>query len=186
MTTSSAWDALSCSAWHTHTHTAISTKAIPARVWSCFFFWSMLHRKLHRNQCFYLHHPHCCLPVEDESYGCNHDNADTQNDHDHILEVQPWGKKQAHANINNEKNNNEIKVLNNGAIKTSAALDAHTAPPSLGLPSKFSGSSSGRTPPFQYSAGFAATIVVLFCDVSKNTKVSNWKKGKEWDETESI
>lgn len=29
----------------------------------------------------------CCLPVEDERYGCSHDNADTQNDHDHILDV---------------------------------------------------------------------------------------------------
>lgn len=29
----------------------------------------------------------CCLPVEDESYGCNHGNADAQNDHDHILDV---------------------------------------------------------------------------------------------------
>lgn len=90
----------------------------------------------------------------------------------------PGGNKQAQANINSEKNNNEIKVLNSGAIKTSAALDAHPTPPSLGLPLKFSGSSSGRTPPFQYSAGFAATILVLFCDVSKTTKVSNWKVKK--------
>lgn len=29
----------------------------------------------------------CCLPVEDESYAWRHDNADTQNDHDYILDV---------------------------------------------------------------------------------------------------
>lgn len=28
-----------------------------------------------------------CLPVEDESDGCHHDDADAQNDHDHVLDV---------------------------------------------------------------------------------------------------
>lgn len=41
---------------------------------------------------FYLCFPHCCLPVEDESYDCSHDNADTQNNHDPILQTQPWGQ----------------------------------------------------------------------------------------------
>lgn len=32
----------------------------------------------------------CCLPVEDESNGCHHDDAETQNNHNHILRLQDW------------------------------------------------------------------------------------------------
>lgn len=96
---------------HTHMH-GRKHKRYPGPLLILFFFLINITQKtdtvfilfpMFGNQCFYLHYPHNCLPVEDESYGCNHDNADTQNDHDHILEVQPWGKKQAHAKINNEK-----------------------------------------------------------------------------------
>lgn len=120
MTTSSAWDALFCSACegHRNTCTHVSTKSIPAWFWFC-FFRLILHRKTTlfsslfpslEISVFYLHYPHCCLPVEDEGYDCNHDNADTQNDHDPILQIQPWGQTSTLMYIE-KKPNNEISVF---------------------------------------------------------------------------
>lgn len=38
----------------------------------------------------------CCLPVEDESNGRHHDNAETQNDDNNTLCIKAWKQTQCH------------------------------------------------------------------------------------------
>lgn len=73
------------------------------------------------------------------------------------------GGKQAHTDTKRDGNEKDQKRPD--------SLRTHTTSTPF-LPSEFSGSSSGRTPPFQWSAGSTATSLVLFCDVSKTAKVS--------------